>query len=144
MRFDNAAALPEGVIEEFMEAWRDQATGSAIPTSPAIPPSAIARLTPHLMVLEATVDGGPGRFRSKLVGAEHLRLARACRAGDMLDRADAEHAERARVAAATGRPVRWRAGSDTGPAYADFPFASDGRTVDRIVAVVAAANSNRR
>lgn len=134
---DDLASLPEGMIKEFMDAWRVQAQAGPIPSAPRIDPSAMARLAPHLMVLEASLSAGPGSFRARLVGVRHQDVSTVCHAGALLDRVDIAHAERARIAAETRQPVCWRAAGQRQATVGDFPYASDGVNVDRIVSVVA-------
>ncbi len=126
----------DGVIKEFEQVWQAEAAARGIPSAQAIDPTAFARLMPHMMLLEVVSGEGEQRFRTRLVGAEHREVARGLHAGDILDEIDAQHAERARVAAMTGRPVFWRAASDERVSIGDFPFAADGRTVDRVVSIV--------
>lgn len=130
MSSDDHADKPDGLIKEFWDAWQAQADGAPAPSNPAIDPSAMARLTPHLMVLDAAPEG----LRARLVGARHQQIVDACHAGALLEGFDKDHAERARVAVKTRKPVYWRADSAT--AVGDFPFASDGKNVDRVVSVV--------
>lgn len=130
MSSDDRAERPDGLIKEFWDAWQAQAEGAPVPASPGIDPAAMARLTPHLMLLEAAPEG----LRARLVGARHQEVASVCHAGALLEGVDKDHAARARVAIETGRPVCWRA--DGAVSVGDFPFASDGRNVDRVLSIV--------
>jgi len=98
---------------------------------------------PHLMLLEAVEAEAGAGFRARLVGAEHQQVAARMHAGDLLDEIDADHAERVRRAVATGKPVYWRGEGETPVAMGDFPFASDGRHVDRVVSVVVGCGKRR-
>lgn len=145
MRYDRTESVDAGsVIYEFEQVWRARANGQAIPSAQSIDPSAIARLMPHLMLLEVVSGGVRPHFRTRLVGAEHRDAAGALHAGDILDDIDREHARHAREAAMTGRPVYWKSESCGGSEVCDFPFASDGRNVDRVIAVVACAEKRSR
>lgn len=137
MRYDGQTSdEADSVIEEFEQVWRAQSDGKSIPSAQSIDPGEIARLMPHLMLLEVVSGGIRPHFRTRLVGAEHREAAGVLHAGDILDEIDREHAERAREAAATGRPVYWRAEKAAGAAACEFPFASDGENVDRVISVI--------
>ena len=122
------------ILKEFDAFWRARAKREEIPTAPSIEASEIGRLMPHLMLLEVVTVDGDLRFRTCMVGDNYRPGDETCYAGKLLDEIDADHAERALEAAETGQPVYWRA---DGAAAADFPFASDGRTVDRVISVAA-------
>jgi len=134
---EDALAAMHGPIKEFEAAWRDCAAGDAIPTAPRMDAMMVRRLLPHLMALEVVNDGAVAHYRARLIGAHHRKLTGGCRAGDVLDDV-APHVARAMRAAETGQPAY---ASDEDGAEGDlavFPFASDGRTVDRFIAVAAA------
>lgn len=134
---EGALAAMHGPIQEFEAAWRGCAAGDAIPTAPRMDASMVRRLSPHLMALEIVVDDGTAaRFRARLIGAHHRKLTGCCRAGDVLDDV-APYVARAMRAAETGQPVYASAEDAAEGNLAVFPFASDGRTVDRFIAVAA-------
>ena len=136
---EEALAAMHGPIKEFEAAWRDCAEGAAIPTAPRMDAVMVRRLLPHLMALEVVTDDGvAARFRARLIGAHHQKLTGGCRAGEVLDDV-APHVARALRAAETGQPVYACADDAAECNLAVFPFASDGRTVDRFIAVTAAA-----
>lgn len=140
-----AAALDaDGVIEEFEAVWLAQARDVGIPSAQRINPGEIARLMPHVMLLEVEPEGNNTHFRTRLVGARHRSLMQDLKPGDLLDDCDGPHTERLRIAAATGKPVYWRDDSEFSVAIGDFPFAADGQTVDRIVSVVVGGPEKRR
>jgi hypothetical protein len=122
------------VIKEFEALWLRQAGESELPCAQSVAPGEIAGLMPHLMLLEASGAAGE-QFRTRPVGAQHRYVEKAVQAGDILDDVDAPHAERVKIAAKTRRPVYWRSGDDDGIEIGDFPFSSDGVTVDRVVSV---------
>jgi hypothetical protein len=122
------------VIKEFEALWLRQGGETELPCAQSLAPGEIAGLMPHLMLLEADAAQGE-RFRTRLVGAQHRYVEKGIHAGDMLDDVDASHAERVKIAAKTRRPVYWRSGENNGIEIGDFPFSSDGVTVERIVSV---------
>jgi len=122
------------VIKEFEALWLRQGGETELPCAQSLAPGEIAGLMPHLMLLEADAAQGE-RFRTRLVGAQHRYVEKGVHAGDMLDDVDASHAERVKIAGKTRRPVYWRSGENDGIEIGDFPFSSDGVTVDRIVSV---------
>lgn len=134
----------KGVIEEFAELWQARSADAAIPSAQTINPCEIARLMPHLMLLEVVDGAEQAQFRARLVGSEHRNAVDAVHAGQILDEIDAEHARRARDAAETGKPVVWRAGVDEKLTIGNFPFAADGQKVDRVVSIVAGARKRAR
>ena len=137
-------AVEPSVIQEFESVWRSQWDGKRIPSAQYIDPSAIARLMPHLMVLEVCGEASAGPLKTRLVGSAHRKIADSLHAGDILDEVDAAHADRARQAATTGQPVYWRTDGDLSTDIGAFPFAADGKTVDRIVSIVVGPPPKRR
>ena len=134
----------DGVIQEFEQVWLAQAEGASIPSAQQISPGQIAGLMPHLMLLEVVPDSAEPHFRTRLIGAAHRQVAQKLRAGDLLDEFDADHADRARIAASTGKSVYWSSNDGVGVSVGDFPFASDGHTVDRVVSVVVGGDKRRQ
>ena len=104
----------DGVIQEFEQVWLAQAEGASIPSAQQISPGQIAGLMPHLMLLEVVPDSAEPHFRTRLIGAAHRQVAQKLRAGDLLDEFDADHADRARIAASTGKPVYWSSNDGVG------------------------------
>lgn len=133
----------ENVIRQFEEIWRARAGDAAAPAVQAIGANEIAKIMPHLMLLEVEPVGNASTFRTRLVGAAHKTVCAEIQPGDLLDHVDHDHAERLRVAASTGQPVYWRDADDGSVSIGDFPFSTDGQTVDRIVSVVAGAAPRR-
>ena len=122
------------VTKEFEALWLRQAGEAELPCTQSVAPGGIAGLMPHLMLLEAD-DAQDDRFRTRLVGAQHRYVEKSIHAGDMLNDVDASHAEPVKMAAKTRRPVYWRSGDADGIEIGDFPFSSDGVTVDHVVSV---------
>lgn len=133
---DGALAKMDGPIKEFEAAWRQGAAMQLIPTSPGLNADAVRRLSAHLMLLEPVQDSLGDQFRARLVGAHHRPLDACCRAGRVIG-ATAPHAARAALAAKTGQPAYASAEDAASGSLAVFPFSSNGKTVDRLIAVTA-------
>ena len=144
MQANSTDAGASNVIQEFEGVWRAQCAEGRIPSAQDIEPSSIARLMPHLMVLEVCNAQGAAHMKTRLVGSAHRQVAASLHAGEILDDVDAAHAERARHAASTGQPVYWRTEGESATDVCVFPFSADGKTVDRVVSIVIGQPQRRR
>jgi hypothetical protein len=134
------------LVRRFYEYWLEVAPPGRLPGRQHIVPEAIAPLLSRLWMLDVFRD--PLRFRYRLVGTDIVRLVQRELTGQWLDEAqpgtvrNVEVRDRHRFILET-KQVTWRRGQtlwDHDPNYHFVenclaPLATDGETVDKIIAV---------
>ena len=134
------------LVRQFYEYWRDIAPPECLPGRQHIAPEKIVPLLSRLWILD--VFRNPLRFRYRLVGTDITRSVQRELTGQWLDEAQPESLrhvdlrDRYRFILETGQPT-WRRGPtmwDRDPNHRIVenclaPLASDGETVDKIIAV---------
>lgn len=133
-------------IAAFHAHWRSLCRPDALPSRQAIDPAEIKPMLPNLLIMD--IERAPLRIRYRLVGTAIAEGSRRDITGLYLDQIKFDHPrERTMFEAGYGlllesrAPVfgriLWVARSDLTLTYesAIFPLASDGRTIDKAVAV---------
>jgi hypothetical protein len=143
------------MTRRFYEYWLHAAPSGRLPGRQHIAPEDMVPLLPRLWMLD--VLRNPLRFRYRLVGTEITRSVRRELTGMWLDEAQPESVQnvnlrnRYRFILETGRAT-WRRGPtlwDRDPHHRVVenclaPLATDGRTVDKIIAVSVLFDANGR
>jgi hypothetical protein len=151
---DNRASW-HPLVRRFYEYWREAAPPGRLPGRQHIAPEDIVPLLSRLWILDVFRD--PLRFRYRLVGTDITRSVGRELTGMWLDEAQPESVQninlrnRYRFILETGRAT-WRRGPtmwDRDPHHRVVenclaPLASDGRTVDKILAVSVLFDANGR
>jgi hypothetical protein len=133
-------------VRQFYEYWRKVSPPGRIPGRQHIAPEDIVPLLSRLWIID--VSRNPLRFRYRLVGTDITRSVRRELTGQWLDEAQPQSVSnvdlrnRYRFILETGQPT-WRRGPtlwDRDPNHRLVenclaPLASDGKTVDKIIAV---------
>jgi hypothetical protein len=134
------------VVRRFYEYWRDIAPSGRLPGRQHVAPENIVPLLSRLWILDVFRD--PLRFRYRLVGTDITRSVRRELTGQWLDEAQPESMRnvnlrnRYRFILETGQAT-WRRGQtlwDRDPNHRIVenclaPLATDGVTIDKIIAV---------
>jgi hypothetical protein len=134
------------LTRSFYEYWRAIAPPGRLPGRQHIMPEDIPTLLPRMWLLD--VFRHPLRFRCRLVGTTMVRSLGREVTGAWLDDvhpesvSDPRTRDRFRLIAEAGRPT-WRRGEPRWPREPEFtlvencivPLASDGRTVDKVIAL---------
>jgi len=143
------------LVRRFYDYWRDVAPPGRLPGRQHIAPEDLVPLLPRLWMLDVFRE--PLRFRYRLVGTEIVRSVQRELTGQWLDEAQPETlsnptlSNRYRFIVETGRPT-WRRGRtlwNRDPTHRIIenclaPLATDGETVDKILAVTVLFDANGR
>jgi hypothetical protein len=144
------------LVRRFYEYWLQVSPPSRLPGRQHIAPEDIVPLLSRLWIVDV-FRGDPLRFRYRLVGTDITRSLRRELTGRWLDEVQPESVrngmlrDRYRYILDTGRAT-WRRGQtmwDRDPTHRLVenclaPLASDGRTVDKIIAVSVLFDANGR
>jgi hypothetical protein len=142
-------------VRQFYDYWRSVAPPGCLPGRQHIAPEDITALLPRLWMCDVFRD--PLRFRYRLVGTEIVRSVQRELTGQWLDEAQPQSvtnptfSNRYRFIVGTGRPT-WRRGPtlwNRDPHHRSVenclvPLATDGETVDKIIAMTALFDANGR
>jgi hypothetical protein len=143
------------LVRRFYDYWLSVAPPGRLPGRQHIAPEDIVTLLPRLWMLDVFRD--PLRFRYRLVGTEIVRSVQRELTGQWLDEAQPESvsnptlSNRYRFIVEAGRPT-WRHGPtlwNRDPHHRSIenclaPLATDGETVDKILAVTVLFDANSR
>ncbi len=141
------------LVRQFYDYWRSVAPAGRLPGRQHIVPEDIARLWSRLFMLDVCRD--PLRYRYRFCGTKLVASLGQEVTGAWLDEvhpslvANPESRQRFRFMAETGRPT-WRRGPPLWTRDPDHrllesciaPLAADGRTVDKLLAIVVLFDAN--
>lgn len=150
-----AAAAADPRFREFFAYWERKAPPGRLPGREHIDPAEIPRLLPGIVLYDVVRDGRALRFRWRLVGTSVVNAAGADHTGQFVDEVILDPAQRAALQKALAEVVRTRAAQfwRTPLNYPGrefvvlerlaLPLASDGETVDLVIAYYVIATPPR-